>query len=59
MSATSRLAAIVFVGATALSLAACSPLASLPFSAGVGPDPQLPPPPKTIVPTVNIAPAKG
>jgi glucose/arabinose dehydrogenase len=31
----------------------------LPFSAGVGPDPALPPPATTLIPTVNIAPAVG
>jgi glucose/arabinose dehydrogenase len=55
----SRFAASALSGAIALSLAACGHMATLPFSAGVGPDPQLPPPPKTIVPTVNVAPAKG
>lgn len=33
--------------------------AKLPFSAGVGPDPALPPPNPTRIPTVHIAPAKG
>jgi glucose/arabinose dehydrogenase len=40
-------------------LAACGDKATLPFSAGVGPDPKLPPPNKTLIPTVDIAPAKG
>ena len=40
-------------------LAACGEMATLPFSAGVGPEPQLPPPNKTLIPTVDIAPAKG
>ena len=39
-------------------LAGCES-ASLPFSAGTGPDPQLPPPRTSLLPTVNIAPAKG
>lgn len=38
---------------------ACSHEAELPVSAGFGPDPVLPPPSKTLIPTVNIAPAKG
>jgi glucose/arabinose dehydrogenase len=42
-----------------LALAACGESAQLPVSAGVGAQPQLPPPRKTMVPTVNIAPAKG
>ncbi len=37
----------------------CSHEAELPFSAGVGPDPVLPQPPDYLIPTVNIAPAKG
>ncbi|HUF82726.1 MAG TPA: sorbosone dehydrogenase family protein [Burkholderiales bacterium] len=40
-------------------LAACSEMATLPFSAGVGPDPRLPPPHPTLVPTVKIARAVG
>jgi glucose/arabinose dehydrogenase len=41
------------------ALAACGEMATLPFSAGVGPDPKLPAPNKTLIPTVDIAPAKG
>lgn len=37
----------------------CSHEAELPVSAGFGPDPVLPQPSKTLIPTVNIAPAKG
>lgn len=43
----------------AVALAACGDTAKLPFSAGVGPDPALPPPVKTLIPTIEIAPAKG
>ena len=43
----------------ALALAACGDIAKLPFSAGVGPDPQLPPPVNTLIPTVKVAPARG
>ena len=43
----------------ALALAACSEMAMLPVAAGTGPHPTLPPPQQTLVPTVNIAPAKG
>ena len=50
-----RLSAVVF----ALALAACGESAKLPFSAGVGPEPKLPPPNETLIPTVHIAPAKG
>ena len=40
-------------------LAACGETALLPVAAGSGPQPELPPPRKTLLPTVNIAPAKG
>ena len=40
-------------------LAACSDLAKLPIEAGYDPQPALPPPSKSLIPTVNIAPAKG
>jgi glucose/arabinose dehydrogenase len=40
-------------------LAACGERATLPVSAGIGPDPVLPPPVETLIPTVDIAPASG
>ncbi len=40
-------------------LAACGEVARLPASAGVGTNPVLPAPNKALIPTVNIAPAKG
>ncbi len=40
-------------------LVACGETATLPVAAGTGPSPQLPPPNKTLVPTVLIAPAVG
>lgn len=40
-------------------LTACAESARFPFHAGVGLDPLLPPPRSTLLPTVNIAPAKG
>ena len=43
----------------ALGLAGCGETAKLPFEAGVGPSPQLPPPDKTLIPTINIAEATG
>ena len=49
--------ALVVVGGLALS--ACGDQATLPVEAGVGPDPTLPAPAGTLIPTVNIAPAKG
>ena len=47
------------IGLAALALAACSETALLPLSAGTGPRPELPPPRAALIPTVNIAPAKG
>ena len=47
------------ISAVALTFAACGEMATLPLSAGIGPSPTLPPPNKTLIPTVNIAPAKG
>jgi glucose/arabinose dehydrogenase len=43
----------------AFSLAGCGDEATLPEEAGVGPNPKLPPPKETLIPTVNIAPHKG
>ena len=42
-----------------VALAACADTATLPVAAGTGPNPTLPPPTRTLVPTVNIAPAIG
>jgi len=42
-----------------LGLAACGGSAQLPLSAGTGPEPTLPPPRKSALPVVNIAPARG
>ncbi|WKB54628.1 PQQ-dependent sugar dehydrogenase [Eleftheria terrae] len=42
-----------------LALAGCGETARLPVSAGTGPQPQLPEPRRTLLPTVHIAPAKG
>ena len=43
----------------ATEFAGCGESAKLPLSAGVGPDPALPPPTRTLVPTMRIAPAVG
>ncbi len=40
-------------------LTACGESARLPTSAGIGPNPQIPPPNPTLIPTVNIAKAVG
>ena len=51
---------LTLVAAAALvMLAGCGEVASLPVAAGTGANPTLPPPHKTLLPTVNIAPAKG
>lgn len=42
-----------------VSLTACSHEAKLEVSEGTGPNPKLPPPESSIIPTVNIAPATG
>ena len=47
------------VAIASVVLAACSDIAKLPVSAGTGPTPTLPAPQRTLIPTVNIAPAKG
>ena len=41
------------------TLAACGGVATLPVSAGTGPQPTLPAPAPSLIPTVNIAEAKG
>ncbi len=47
------------IGLVALALTACAEHATLPVSAGTGPQPTLPAPRQTMLPTVHIAPAKG
>ncbi|HLU06655.1 MAG TPA: sorbosone dehydrogenase family protein [Woeseiaceae bacterium] len=42
-----------------LVLTGCGDTATLPVEAGYGPDPQLPEPDPSLIPTVHIAPAKG
>ena len=46
-------------GLALLGLGSCGDMATLPESAGFGPEPALPPPHPTLIPTVQIAPAKG
>src|SRR5690606_20885734 len=50
----SRLLALLTIG-----LSACGERATLPVSSGIGPDPALPPPKRTLLPTVQIAKATG
>ena len=47
------------LAAVALALAGCGESAKLPTNAGTGANPTLPGPNKTLIPTVDIAPAKG
>ena len=42
-----------------LGIAGCGEHATLPVSAGMGPNPKLPPPKSTLIPTVNVAKAVG
>ena len=61
MRRTSRLLlafTVLFVLVVLLALAACES-ARLPVEAGMGPDPALPPPRKTLIPTVHVAKATG
>ena len=50
--------ALLVLASAVFLLAACES-ARLPVEAGMGPNPQLPPPEKTLIPTVKIAPATG
>ncbi len=49
----------VLIGTILFALTGCGDLARLPVSAGTGANPTLPSPQQTLIPTVNIAPAKG
>jgi glucose/arabinose dehydrogenase len=55
----SRLIAFLSAALLCLSLAGCGEEATLPVSAGTGPNPKLPPPVHTTLPTVVIAEATG
>lgn len=50
---------IALLIAVAAGLAGCGETSTLQVSDGTGPSPQLPEPNKTLIPTVNIAPAIG
>jgi len=57
---TKSLPGALLLAVTALSFTACHhESARLPASAGFGPNPTLPAPDRSLIPTVNIAPAKG
>ena len=49
----------LMAGVLAVLLAACGDSADLPPHATFGPDPTLPEPSESLIPTVDIAPAKG
>jgi glucose/arabinose dehydrogenase len=49
----------VVLASLVLTLGACGESATIPLAAGFGPDPQLPSPNHTLIPTVKIAPAIG
>jgi len=49
----------LLAAASLLALAACGETSRLPADAGVGPAPAIPAPNTTLIPTVNIAPAKS
>ena len=50
---------LVAAAAAIVALAACGEVAKLPVAAGTGTNPTLPEPNKTLLPTMNIAPAQG
>jgi len=58
-AALSRCARLLALALLAASTHAYSDTAKLPVSAGTGPDPILPAPTSSLIPTVKIAPAKG
>jgi hypothetical protein len=49
----------LLVGLLTLCLAGCGDASQLPEQSAVGANPNLPEPHSTLIPTVNIAPAKG
>lgn len=49
----------VLTAATIAAMTACGSISQLPVSAGIGPNPTLPPPESSLIPVVNVAPAKG
>ncbi len=54
-----RLGTCICICLAAAGAVACAESAKLPPNAGVGPEPALPEPTRTLIPTVDIAPAKG
>jgi glucose/arabinose dehydrogenase len=56
---SSRLLIVGMLSFVAFASVGCGGTARLPLEAGVGPNPQIPPPEKSLLPTLYIAPAKG
>ena len=54
-----RLFGVALSAVAACALVACGDKSLLPESAGIGPSPTIPAPQKSLIPTLNIAPAKG
>jgi len=50
---------VVVLCSTVMALTACGDMAKLPLSASFGANPTLPAPNYTLIPTINLAPAKG
>ena len=59
MHTSARLLAPGLLSLIALVAAGCGGTARLPLEGGTGPHPQLPPPDKSLIPVLHIAPAKG
>ena len=49
----------ITIAIAAMTLVGCGATARLPVSAGLGPHPELPPPSRSLLPTVNVVSAKG
>ena len=54
-----RSIALVSVLATTLALSACGSTSDVPVDLAIGPNPRLPAPSKSLLPTVNVAKAEG
>ncbi|MEP7245522.1 MAG: sorbosone dehydrogenase family protein [Gammaproteobacteria bacterium] len=50
---------VTFVASLSAALSGCGDMARLPVESGMGPNPVLPEPTKSFIPTLNIAPAKA
>jgi glucose/arabinose dehydrogenase len=59
MTVPPAVASRLFGLAAVVGLLGCGESALMPLHQGAGPDPRLPPPARTLLPTVNIAPARG